>query len=75
MHTRSRDTQFALSPLGTSTKGVFATLSHAYSLWRERQALARLDAQLLRDIGKSADEAAQEANRPVWDAPALWQNR
>jgi uncharacterized protein YjiS (DUF1127 family) len=40
------------------------------ALARERRALARLEARLLRDIG--LDEAAVEAEaaRPFWDAPA-----
>ena len=48
------------------------TFLAAYSLWRERRALSRLDAHLLRDIGKSPSEAAYEAARPFWDAPNRW---
>ncbi len=38
----------------------------------ERRALARLDAAQLRDLGLTRDEAAAEASRPAWDAPANW---
>ncbi len=34
---------------------------------REREALARLDARLLSDIGVSAEAADREARRPCWD--------
>lgn len=33
---------------------------------RTRRALTRLDAHLLRDIGLTAEAAAQEAARPFW---------
>lgn len=36
------------------------------ALHRSRAALARLDSHLLQDIGLSANEAANEAHRPVW---------
>ena len=39
---------------------------------RQRLHLARLDDQLLRDIGISRDAAEHEASKPVWDAPAHW---
>ena len=35
---------------------------------RDRQALARLDTHLLRDIGLDAGRAADEAARPFWKA-------
>lgn len=39
---------------------------------RSRQALARLDAHLLRDVGLTPDRARAEAARPVWDVPPSW---
>ena len=39
---------------------------------RSRQALARLDAHLLRDVGLTQDRARAEAARPVWDVPRSW---
>jgi uncharacterized protein YjiS (DUF1127 family) len=35
---------------------------------RERRALAALDARMLRDIGVTPSEAAQECNKPFWRA-------
>ncbi|EKE43927.1 hypothetical protein OCGS_1908 [Oceaniovalibus guishaninsula JLT2003] len=42
------------------------------SLYRQRHALAALDAGRLRDLGLTAQQARAEASRPVWDAPATW---
>jgi uncharacterized protein YjiS (DUF1127 family) len=50
-------------------RSVLALISTA----RQRRHLARLDDHLLRDIGLSRAEAAAEASRPIWDAPAHWQ--
>lgn len=47
-------------------------LRAAMSLARQRRDLARLSDHQLRDIGLSAQDAAAEAARPVWDAPAHW---
>ncbi|WP_415919951.1 hypothetical protein [Tateyamaria sp. SN6-1] len=43
-----------------------------YSVWRSRRALAQLDRARLDDIGVSAERAAHEAAKPVWDVPATW---
>jgi uncharacterized protein YjiS (DUF1127 family) len=43
-------------------------------LSRQRRALARLDAALLKDIGLTQDEAAEEARRAIWDVPAHWRH-
>ncbi|MEO0937988.1 MAG: DUF1127 domain-containing protein [Pseudomonadota bacterium] len=43
------------------------------ALWRSRRALARLDARALKDIGLSAQDAAHEAAKPIWDVPHYWQ--
>ena len=60
---------FATAP---RRKGVLQVLLTADDLWRERRALARLDADALADIGYTAREAEIEARRPVWDAPDRW---
>ncbi len=39
---------------------------------RQRAQLARLDANLLADIGVTAHQAATEASRPAWDVPSTW---
>jgi len=41
----------------------------------QRQALARLDAHLLADLGLDAQDVAQECARPAWDVPAHWLRR
>lgn len=46
--------------------GLFALLG----LRRQRRVLAGLSAEQLADIGVSAQAAATEAARPVWDLPA-----
>ncbi len=45
------------------------------AVWRSRRALARLDAQLLDDIGLSAEQARKEAELGVWDVPQSWRCR
>lgn len=42
------------------------------ALRRQRCALTRLDADLLRDLGLSAAQAEAEAQRPIWDVPRHW---
>ena len=39
------------------------------NVWREREALASLDAAALKDIGLDPVAASREAQRPFWDAP------
>lgn len=42
-------------------------LAYVAQRQRQRAALARLDARLLRDIGVSAEDAAREARKTFWD--------
>ncbi|WP_425043599.1 DUF1127 domain-containing protein [Primorskyibacter sp. S87] len=42
------------------------------SVWRQRQALRRLDDARLADLGLTRSQAAVEAKRPIWDAPETW---
>ena len=51
---------------------LWARLTVWRALGRQRRDLAGLDAHQLRDIGITAQQAATEAARPVWDAPAHW---
>ncbi|MBY6047970.1 DUF1127 domain-containing protein [Vannielia litorea] len=44
------------------------------ALRRQRRALARLDAELLKDIGITPDEARTEAARRLWDVPPGWRS-
>ncbi len=48
------------------------SLLNMLNVWRSRRALARLDTRGLDDIGISADRAAAEAAKPIWDVPATW---
>ena len=59
-------------PAALLTARPWQALRGALDLRRSRQALADLDDHLLRDIGLTRDEAREEAERPVWDAPATW---
>jgi uncharacterized protein YjiS (DUF1127 family) len=57
----------------TSRRGRFLDrLNAVLALHRSRTRLAALDAHLLDDIGLDRSAAQEEANRPVWDAPAAW---
>jgi uncharacterized protein YjiS (DUF1127 family) len=47
---------------------VIANLALWQERGRQRRALARLDAALLHDIGRSRFEVAQECAKPVWRA-------
>ena len=55
--------------------GLVAALTRRLSRWselaRQRQQLAALDDDLLRDVGVSREEALREAGRRFWDDPLL----
>ncbi len=57
---------------GSATSGLFARIFDRLLLWQERasqrQALASLDDRLLKDLGITRGEAAQEARKPFWRA-------
>lgn len=42
----------------------------ALALYRQRRALARLDADALDDLGITREAAEAESRRPFWDFPA-----
>ncbi len=44
----------------------------AFEVRKQRAALKTLDAGRLADLGLTHDQAAAEARRPSWDAPAHW---
>lgn len=58
------------APAAKSAISPLAWLVHAWEIHRERRALARLDAAMLKDIGLNHREAQREANRSFWDVPA-----
>lgn len=45
-----------------------------FAIARQRNALAKLDDDALRDIGLTRSEAQAEAARPAWDVPSHWRN-
>jgi uncharacterized protein YjiS (DUF1127 family) len=47
---------------------IFDTLLLWQARGRQRRALARFDDHLLRDIGRSREEAARECAKPAWRA-------
>lgn len=60
------------TPRRTPRADVLGMVALAWSIWRERRQLSRLDAARLEDIGRTSEEARREAQRPVWDAPNRW---
>lgn len=61
-----------------SSRGFGAVLRRvrlALAARAQRQALARLDARLLQDLGLDPARVAQECARPAWDVPAHWLRR
>jgi uncharacterized protein YjiS (DUF1127 family) len=53
-------------------KSLLSRLVTLNAVYRQRRALAALDAAALADLGLSRSEAETEAARPFWDAPAHW---
>ncbi|QFT57289.1 hypothetical protein FIU94_00510 [Sulfitobacter sp. THAF37] len=60
------------APRRSRRRSFLARLSGFAALARSRRALARLDAEALRDIGLSRAEAQREARRAPWDVPSHW---
>lgn len=54
--------------IASATAQAIATLLLWQERGRQRRSLARLDAALLRDIGRSHREVGQECAKPVWRA-------
>ncbi len=52
--------------------GLWTRLGRMRALHHQRQALARLDDHILRDVGLTRDEAEREARRAAWDSPSWW---
>ena len=45
---------------------VFSQLFNALETYRQRQALSKLDAQRLDDLGLTKADIAREMSRPIW---------
>ena len=58
---------------GLSASTLFNRLSRMNALRKQRALLKSLPAKRLADLGVSAKQAHQEANRPIWDVPSHWQ--
>ncbi len=56
-----------------SLSGLLRRVMLMRAAYRQRSALARLDAAALADIGVTPDAACIEAARPAWDIPQHWQ--
>ena len=52
--------------------GLFHRLTQIGAVTRQRRALCNLTPEQHADIGITAAQARQEADRPVWDVPAHW---
>jgi uncharacterized protein YjiS (DUF1127 family) len=52
--------------------GLFHRLTQIGAFTRQRRALCDLTPEQRADIGITAAQARQEADRPVWDVPAHW---
>lgn len=62
----------SLSRFAHSSRPQRSGLMRYLDLYRQRRALAALDADGLNDIGVSREAAQAEARRPIWDAPRHW---
>ncbi|QBY01098.1 DUF1127 domain-containing protein [Rhodophyticola sp. CCM32] len=52
--------------------GLNALILNAFAVWRQRRALAALDAHARRDLGLSDRQISIESARPIWDVPQNW---
>lgn len=63
----------SVSPRATASgRGLLAWVLDIDSAFRQRQALRRMDASALNDVGLGAADVRSELSRPVWDVPAHW---
>lgn len=60
------------APGKTRRPGFLGWLLTLNAIWRERRALAAMEAHRLKDLGLSRDAAEIEAKRTAWDAPDRW---
>lgn len=55
--------------LGRSLRTAWQQLSRWHALYRQRQQLAALSDEMLKDIGLSRADIETETTRPFWDEP------
>ena len=63
---------FAHRLAGLQSRPRGLSLMARFSLYRQRRALATLDAHMLKDLGLTKQQAVVESERPIWDAPSNW---
>lgn len=51
---------------------IFPLLKQAVAARHQRRVLAKLDKDMLDDLGLTYSQAQAEAKRPIWDVPAYW---
>ena len=62
----------AFGPCKPHRRGLFGWVTWLHGIWVERRALKGMEAHRLRDLGITRGQAAQEGERPAWDAPERW---
>lgn len=70
--TRPATGPVSTGPVLISSDAPTNLVAKLFSVWRERQHLARLDPHLRRDIGLTDAQIHGEVVRPVWDVPSTW---
>jgi len=55
-------------------RSVWTLVARLMQLRQQRRALAKMDAHQRLDLGISAQDAAVEAAKPIWNVPAHWHN-
>ena len=73
MYVNAQATQ-QIAASGRKNLNIWEILMKLANLRKQRRDLSRLTPEQLADIGISARETQEEANRPVWDALENWAN-
>ena len=55
-----------------ASRSVLAKILDLDATYRQRRALAKMEAHRLADIGVTRSEALSEASSPIWNAPSHW---
>ena len=70
LHTNLSSSLLRFTP--AAHKSLMTRVSQMAALYRQRRALAALDADQLDDLGLTRTQAETEAARPIWDIPNSW---
>jgi uncharacterized protein YjiS (DUF1127 family) len=60
----------AIARFGRQEATLVSRLALVFTVWKERQDLAHLDARSLRDMGLTPHDVASESSRTLLDVPA-----